>query len=328
LKQKYLLFCFHVMDTNMYKLLAFFIQRVCPSFGCFLMMYLVGHILRAISISAISIGVLSFSFFVVATGLVAAETTWELIQRTGEVRIGYANEFPFAFRKPDGQVTGEAPEIARQIFAALGIPRVQAVETEFGLLIRDLLANRFDVIAAGMYVLPERCRQILFSEPSYRLGTGFLVRSGNPKNLHGYDDVVANSSVRLGVVSGAVEGDQARAAGVPDHQIVVYPDTRTAAGGVKSGRIDAFAATALTVQGLAERAPRLLSRADPFHDPVTAAPGHGAFGLRPEDRDLRDVFNRVLSDFIGTPRHLGLIAPFSFTRAELPDRTTAELCAG
>jgi polar amino acid transport system substrate-binding protein len=294
--------------------------------GCLLMMYSAGQFIREIGI-----GVVSFSFLVAATNLAMAETTWERIQRTGEVRIGYANEFPFAFRKPDGRVTGEAPEIARQIFAALGIPKVQAVETEFGLLIRDLLAGRFDVIAAGMYVLPERCRTILFSEPSYRLGTGFLVRSGNPKNLHGYEDFVVNPSVRLGVVSGAIEGDQARAAGVPDHRIVVYPDTRTAADGVKSGRIDAFAATALTVQGLAERAPKLLSRADPLHNPVvagTAAAGRGAFGFRREDQDLRDAFNRALSIFIGTPRHLDLIAPFGFTRAELPDKTTAELCAG
>ena len=41
-----------------------------------------------------------------------AETTLQRIQRTGEVRIGYANETPFAYTTPDGTVTGESPEIA------------------------------------------------------------------------------------------------------------------------------------------------------------------------------------------------------------------------
>ena len=36
-----------------------------------------------------------------------AETTLERVQRTGEIRIGYANERPFAYTLPDGRVTGE-----------------------------------------------------------------------------------------------------------------------------------------------------------------------------------------------------------------------------
>ena len=36
-------------------------------------------------------------------------------------------------------------------------------------------AGRFDIIAAGMYVTPERCRQVAFSEPTYAVGEGFVV---------------------------------------------------------------------------------------------------------------------------------------------------------
>ncbi|MGS0757366.1 ectoine/hydroxyectoine ABC transporter substrate-binding protein EhuB, partial [Roseateles sp. GG27B] len=50
-----------------------------------------------------------------------AETTMERIQRTGEIRIGYANEAPFAYTRPDGTVTGESPEITRVIFKTIGV---------------------------------------------------------------------------------------------------------------------------------------------------------------------------------------------------------------
>ena len=50
----------------------------------------------------------------------AAETTLERVQRTGEIRIGYANETPFAYTQIDGKVTGESPEIANIIFAQIG----------------------------------------------------------------------------------------------------------------------------------------------------------------------------------------------------------------
>jgi polar amino acid transport system substrate-binding protein len=181
------------------------------------------------------------------------------------------------------------------------------METEFGALIRELKAGRFDVIAAGMYVLPERCAQISFSEPTYMatnlLGQGFAVRPGNPKGLHGYEDVARDGSVRLGVVAGGVEISHARALGVGDYQLVIFPDTAAAADGVRSGRVDAYAATALTVKALVDRDPKRLERAQPFRNPVIGgktALGYGAFGFRKEDTDLLEAFNRHLLVFRGT----------------------------
>src|SRR6218665_4051152 len=65
----------------------------------------------------------------------SAETTLQRIVRTSEVRIGYGNENPFAYTTPDGVVTGESPEIARKVFARLGVKKVDAVLTEWGGLV-------------------------------------------------------------------------------------------------------------------------------------------------------------------------------------------------
>jgi polar amino acid transport system substrate-binding protein len=265
---------------------------------------------------------------------VHAGETLDRITRTRVVRIGYAPEPPYAYRSPDGRVTGEAPEIARRIFARMGIREIQAVETEFGALIRDLTNGRFDVIATGMYILRERCGQIAFSEPTYRaangLGPGLGVRVGNPRGLHGYDDIAAERSVRLGVVAGTFEHILAQRAGVRDSQMALFPNVVAAARGVVSGRVDAFAATSASVEAMVERNHRIIEEVARFRshpDGETPRVEHGGFGFRKQDDDLRRAFDAELRKFVGTPEHLDVVARFGVTRMELPTATTAELCA-
>src|SRR5690606_4888935 len=83
----------------------------------------------------------------------------EEIKDSSSVRIGYANETPFAYTALDGSVTGESPEIVRKVFERMQIDTIKPVLTEWGSLIPGLRAGRFDLIAAGMYITPERCKQ-------------------------------------------------------------------------------------------------------------------------------------------------------------------------
>jgi polar amino acid transport system substrate-binding protein len=94
----------------------------------------------------------------------SAETTLERIKRAGEIRIGFANEAPFGYQTPDGKLTGEAPEVGKAVLKQLGITKVEGVLTEFGALIPGLRAGHFDMIAAGMYITPQRCKQVQFSQ--------------------------------------------------------------------------------------------------------------------------------------------------------------------
>jgi polar amino acid transport system substrate-binding protein len=258
-------------------------------------------------------------------------TTLERLQQEGVVRVGYANEAPFAFRDvATGRVTGEAPEIARVVFGEMQVPRIEGVLTEFGSLIPGLQAGRFDVIAAGMYVTPARCRQVAFSEPSYSVGEAFVVAAGNPLDLHGYEGLRDAAGATLGVVTGTIERTYARAVGIADDRVVTFPDAPSALAGVSAGRVDAYAGTALTVQNLIDKAPAGVERARPFTDPVVdgrPVRGYGAFAFRPDDRALVAAFNQHLATFIGTPAHLALVTPFGFTEAERPgDVTTRALC--
>ena len=234
----------------------------------------------------------------------------------------------------EAKVTGESVEIARVVLKRMGINEVEGVLTEFGSLIPGLQARRFDIIAAGMYVTPERCQQVAFSDPTYGVGQSFLVKQGNPKNLHSYEDVVKNPDARLGVVVGAIEAEYASKSKVPAGQVVVFPDAVSALSGVQAGRADAYAATALTVNDLMGKTNdgSGLQKAEPFKDPVIDGKdvrGYGAYAFRSDDKAFADAFNAELAKFIGTEEHQKLVAPFGFTPQELPKGVTAaQLCAG
>ena len=261
--------------------------------------------------------------------------TLEKVKSAGKVRVGYANEAPYAFlRSTENAVTGEAVEIARVVLKNMGVNEVEGVLTEFGSLIPGLQAGRFDIIAAGMYVTPDRCKQVEFSEPTYGVGEGFLVKAGNPKNLHSYDDVIKQPDVKLGVVVGAIQVDYAKSLNIPDTQVLVFPDAVSALAGVQAGRADVYAGTALTVADLMTKTTEKdgLERAEPFTDPIidgSDVRGYGAYAFRNGDANFRDAFNAELAKFIGTPEHAALVEPFGFTKEELPQGVTTEkLCAG
>jgi polar amino acid transport system substrate-binding protein len=259
------------------------------------------------------------------------ETTLDRVKREKSIRIAYANEAPFGYLDVEsGKVTGEAPEIARAILSRMGITSIETTLTDFGQLIPGLKAGRFDIIAAGMYITPARCRQIAFSNPTYAIGEAFLVKKGNPRRLHSYEDVRKHEQARLGVVGGTIELRYAESMKISDERLVVFPDNAAALAALKAGRIDAFGGTALTVQDLLNKSgDARLERAEPFEQPNVngRVRNYGAMGFRKDDTRLLAEFNRHLGEFIGSKEHLELVRPFGFTEKELPQDVTArELC--
>lgn len=253
-----------------------------------------------------------------------AETTLERIKRTGVVRIGYANEAPFAYTKLDGKVTGESPEIARIIFKKLGVKQIKSVLTEWGALIPGLQANRFDVIAAGMYITPPRAKEVLFTDPHYQLKDTLLVAKGNPKQLTNYADIVKDGDLKLAIMAGTAEYQYAIDAGVKEDQILQVPNTIAQLQAVMTKRADAAVGTALTMKDLAKKSRKKLIAIDDFVDDPSHI-GYGALAFRKDDQDLRDAVNGALKEWLGSEQHLATVKPFGFDRSNLTDKTAAEL---
>jgi polar amino acid transport system substrate-binding protein len=259
-------------------------------------------------------------------GVAHAESTLERARKNGYIRVGFANEAPFGYATPEGKLTGEAPEVAKAVLKRMGIPHVDGVLTEFGSLGPGLLAGRFDVIAAGMFITPKRCEQIRFSEPSYGIGQAFLVKKGNPKNIKDYGSIAKDKGLKLAVMAGAVEGGYAKESGVDQTQLVVLPDQISLVKVVQAGRADAAALTALSIAEMARKSEGV-EATEPFGTVAgKSVVGHGGFGFRKDDKDLADAFDAELKTFIGSPEHVELVTPFGFGKGFLPIKTTAELC--
>ncbi|MCP9207536.1 ectoine/hydroxyectoine ABC transporter substrate-binding protein EhuB [Streptomyces cucumeris] len=252
----------------------------------------------------------------------------ERLRSQGTVRLGIAGEIPFGYIDKNGDFTGEAPELAKVIFKRLGVDRVQPVPTEFGSLIPGLRSQQFDVVSAGMYINPERCAQVIFSDPDYRMRDAFIVRKGNPKNLHNYDDI-AKSKATMATGTAYAQIGYAEAAGVKKDDIMTLPDQLAGLLAVEQGRADVFAGTTVTVHNVVkQRNSQRAEATEPFQAYVDGKPdiGAGGFAFRPEETALRDAFNKELHKIKKSGELLRIVRPFGFTKEEMTDLTAEELC--
>lgn len=256
-------------------------------------------------------------------------STLERVTEEGTIKVGFANERPYAFRE-GGELVGEAPAVHGYIFEQLGVETMEPNLFEFGALIQALNSERVDVVTAGMFITPERCKEAAFSNPEYVATTALLVKQGNPENLSDYASV-AESGAKLAVMNGAVEVDQAKGNDIPDGQLQIVADQQAGLDAVKSGRADAFALTSISLRALAE-SDNSVEVAEAFIPVVDGEEqiGAGAAVFRQGDDDLREAFNEELKKLLESDKWLELVEPYGFTEAEKPDPslTAEQLCEG
>lgn len=253
---------------------------------------------------------------------------------SGTLRVGFANETPFAYATPDGELTGFDIEVLRHILADMGIKDLDGGLTNFGGLIPGLVAKRFDLVTSAIYIRPDRCKQVAFGEPFYVLGDAIAVAKGNPKNLHSYADIAADASLKLANTAGGTGlRDNAKALGVKDEQIVTIPDDASGYAAVKAGRADAYVNVAIILETqLRNLKDDTVERAHPFEQPVVEGkPRYGiaSFAVRLDDQDLLGELNTRLVAFRDTPEYAALMDKYALTKddAVQPGITTAKACA-
>jgi polar amino acid transport system substrate-binding protein len=257
--------------------------------------------------------------------------TLDRVRHQGYIQIGYANESPFGYTDKSGRLTGEAPELARVIFNLLGVHEVRGVQVDFAGLIGGLQARRFDAIAAGMFITPDRCSRVAFADPEYIATTAFLVPKGNPKHITRFEDA-ARQNATIGVLTGAVEADYATKLGVKKDHIKAFTDQPSAYEGLKAGRVDAIALTRISLANtMAKHSGAPYEVTTPFIPQINGKDQleAGAFAFRKADGDLVTAFDDKLAQLKQGDHLLGILQPFGFTKAELPGgQTAAQLCVG
>ena len=266
-----------------------------------------------------------------AFGTVASAATLQEIKDKGVVRIAVANEIPYGFVDPTGEAKGAGPEVAKHIMEQLGIKEIKWVTTGFSSLIPGLKADQFDMVAAEMAILPQRCQQVAFSEPNSSYGEGLLVAKGNPDNLHKYEDF-SKSDKKIAIMAGADQLEMLQKLGVDDGRMVTISNNADAISTVSTGRAAAYAATSLTVSELAGKSDKVEAAAK-FEDPVIdgkPARSWGGFTFDQGSDDLRKAVNEELAKFKKTPEWKQILTNYGFTEHDLEEsgkQTTEQLCA-
>ncbi|WP_044036775.1 ectoine/hydroxyectoine ABC transporter substrate-binding protein EhuB [Octadecabacter arcticus] len=255
---------------------------------------------------------------------IAAEL--EELQEQGFARIAIANEPPWTMVTTGGEVSGAAPDLARAVLNRMGVEEVVASVSEYGAMIPGVQARRFDMVAAGLFIKPERCEAVLFSEPDLCDAESFMILAGNPMGLQSFADV-ASSGARIGVVGGGgTEEKLAIEAGVDRANIVVVPDPQSGDNLLQDGRIDVYALPVLSISDLLQKAddPSLAMFAPVENTPIFCA----GVAFRKQDGALRDAYDVALAEMKASGVFAAIIEPYGYSADAAMQQTRENLCGG
>ena len=259
------------------------------------------------------------------TGMPAVAADLDQLKEQGFARIAIANEPPWTMVTTGGEVSGAAPDLARAVLNKMGIKEIVASVSEYGAMIPGVQARRFDMVAAGLFIKPERCEAVLFSQPDLCDAESFMIKAGNPLNLKSFADV-ASSGAKIGVVGGGTEEKLAIEAGVDRANIVVVPDPQSGAKLLQDGRIDVYALPVLSISDLLKKAkdPSLAMFAPVENTPIFCA----GVAFRKQDGALRDAYDVALAEIKASGEFAAIIEPYGYSADAAMQQTRENLCGG
>lgn len=267
-------------------------------------------------------GVLAAAFAVsAATGSFAASLLEKA--KAGEtIRIGFANEQPWAYPGEGNKPLGFVNAIVLGTLKAMGIEKIEPVVTDWGGLIPGLKANRYDIITGGMYILKSRCENVDFSNPIGVFGDVFVVAKGNPKKIQTYEDIKSSSSI---LVTGAGYNivEVAKKQGIADGSIMQVPGPTEMLAALLAGRADAVGTNYFGGKVLADQSKGKAELTDPGKLPEWTKNWVG-IGFRKDDTDFLKAYNEAQAKYLGTDAMMKAVAEYGYGKDQLPGDATTE----
>lgn len=254
--------------------------------------------------------------------------------RTQGLTAGIANEQPYAYIGTDGKATGANVEVLKAILTPLGITKIETPITDFGSLVPGLAAGRFDLIGAGLFINPARCKVIGYSNPVTRSGGAFIVKAGNPLKLHSLKDVAANGKARLATQPGSNQVQEAKDSGIATGNVVLFDKDTEALAALEADRVDVVYFPDAEIISLIKKAnSTAIERALPFNQ-IPDAQGkptwnYHAYGLPKNDPEFTLAFNEQLAKLRASGELQKILGKYGYTENEAPaaDVTAAQRCS-
>lgn len=256
-----------------------------------------------------------------------SEDVLEQLKQKGAIVSGVANEAPWMIISADGKLSGVGPEIDREALAATGITNYQPQVMDYGAMIPALQVRRVDIISSGaLTIQPKRCEQVIYSDPVVCTSDGFMLRKDLEGKIQSYVDVAKNN-LRIGITPGSYQMRWAAKAGIPQQNIVPFPDGVSAVKMLQDNRIDLFALGDTSLESLRDQIkdPNMV-----VFFPVKDTPlGCAAAAFRKEDVALRDLYNKGLKNIVENGKYTEIMANYGLSsHVELgKGQTTEALCS-
>lgn len=280
-----------------------------------------------LSPSVTRFGWLLMAFFTMFTlqARSALAATLEQAKSDG-VTIAIANEPPWMKLEPDGSPAGLGPERDEAILKEVGVTKFTGQMMEYGAMIPAIQSGRATLSSSGaLFVKPERCRAVIFSNPVSCSGEAFILPVALVGKVNSYKDV-ADQSLKIGVCGGCSEQKLAIEGGVKADNIVVFPDGTSGMKLLADKRIDVLAHDSSTAAELQKR----------VGDPVTmrVVPVAGtklscaAAAFSKDSVELRDAYNEGLRKIIASGKYLEILKKYGREQGaiDIDKVTTEQLC--
>ncbi len=156
----------------------------------------------------------------------------ERIKERGSIIVATEGTWaPWTFHDENDELVGYDIEVARGIASYLGV-EAEFVEGEWDGLFAGLNADRYDIVANGVEVTPERAETYDFSEPYAYIRTAIIVRDDNT-DISSFEDLDGKNTANTlaSTYATLAESYGATATGVDDLAQTIEL--------LRSGRVDA-----------------------------------------------------------------------------------------
>jgi len=197
---------------------------------------------------------------------------------------------PLGYFDENNKPIGSDIEIGTEIARRLGVA-AEFANTPFDGIIPALQAKHCDAILSQLFDKPKRREVVDFVDYMYS-SEALLVHKGNPRNIHGLDDL---SGAKIAVENGTTiqslideQNKKFAAAGKPPADIVVYPKDSDALQALQINQVDVYGTTLESAAYFMQKADNVFDIAgDPFGKILAG------IAVRKDDPQLRDAIQKA-----------------------------------
>jgi polar amino acid transport system substrate-binding protein len=275
----------------------------------------------------LKLGTTALAVSLISTSSRAGTASFADIKKRNYILYGFDGERPYNYTDASGNLVGSEVDIARAVAKTMGIEEVQGVAMNFDSFIPAILAGRIDT-CLPIFIKPERCQKIQFARPHLIEGQAAIVAAGNPKGIHGWDDLVAKD-VRVGLIAGTTPNEIAKSVGLADDKITRFPDTTTMTAGIRSNRVDVIVEASSTIRLILESLDKAkFERIASWHKPTKYSGTiefYAAYPFSLDATELRNAFDAELAKMLADGRINEITAKYGFTPADRPGPSSPSL---